>query len=230
MRKRWRCWCGRGRAARRPEWGEEWCRRPAGRSAGAPPAGREELGTDRIPGHDSVGPLEPRQRILKRHRHRGDEPRDGAVREPGERVRLVDDRRDAAEPCRDEDRSRRVAADAEDDARLVFADEPPGLDEAFGNAQDVADEIEPAFPFEAADVDELEREAGLRDDRLLESPLGADEDRAPLRIAREVLARNGDGGIDVPSRPTACNHQHTLHAHHALTRIVARNSAGAPRP
>ena len=113
----------------------------------------------------------------------------------------------------------------------MLADETPGLHEALRHAQQVADEIEAAFAFQAADVDELERETGLGDDLLLKTALRADEDDPSRRIAGEILTRDGDRGIDVSPRPTASDHQH---AHHALTflgfsRIVGRNSKAALR-
>ena len=157
--------------------------------AGSPVPHLEELGADGIAGDDRVGSLHPRGRFFKCNRDRGREAADDAIRQSREGIGVVNDRRDAANPRRDEHGSRRVAADAEDDARLVFADELPRLNEAEREAEEVLDQIESAFAFEAADGDELEREAGFGDDGLFETALGADEGiAAAARELRRVVA------------------------------------------
>src|SRR5688500_8743269 len=97
----------------------------------------------------------------------------------------------------------------------MSGDDLPGVNEADGQAEEVLDQIQPALAFESADGDELEREAGLRHDRLFEAALGADEDDFARRVAREELPRNGDGRVDVAPGATTRDHQslHALHAH-----------------
>ena len=66
---------------------------------------------------------------------------------------------------------------------------------------------------------------------LLEAALGADEDDAARGIAREVLARDGDGGVDVSPRPAPRDHQclsRPSHPSRFLNPIVVRNSAAVP--
>src|SRR3954471_17520444 len=125
-------------------------------------------------------------------------------------------RRDAAQFRGQEYRSRGVAADAEDDVRSMLADDRERLAETDREPEEALDRVADPLPFQSADGDQLERKAGFRDDDLLEAALRADENDAPLRIARDPLLRNGDCGVDVPPRPAPGDHQrlpHTLHAH-----------------
>ena len=119
--------------------------------------------------------------------------------------------RHAAQFRRQQHRPRGVAADAENNSGLMSADEFERLRKAGRQAEESFDRVAEAFAFQAADGDELERETGLRNDRLFESALGADEDDAALRIARDELARNGDRGIDMPARPPSRDHQRLAH-------------------
>ncbi len=173
----------------------------------------KKLRPNRIARDDRVLAFHPRHRFRKRDRDAGHESRNDAVGKAGKRVRFVNERRDAAQFRGGDHRPARIAADAEDKIRVVLLHERGRLEESARQAQDVANQIDAAFAFQSADVDELEREAGFRDDGLLESALGADEDDAAIvGIAPEPFARNGDGGINVAACATSRDHQ-CLHAH-----------------
>src|SRR5207302_187349 len=104
------------------------------------------------------------------------------------------------------------AADAEHDVRAVLADEAPRLHQAERQAREIPNRLAETLAFQSADGDQLEREPRLRHEGLFQPALGADEYDAPRRVAREELLRDSKRRIDVPTRPPARNHQHTLHA------------------
>src|SRR5207253_11230404 len=115
------------------------------------------------------------------------------------RVLLMDRGRNSAHPRCQQDRPRRIAADAQNDVGTVFADHAPCLHESDGKARKVLDQVEPTFSLQAADGDELERKTGLRYDVFFETVLRADKDDTPLRIARPELLRDRNRRVDVAS-------------------------------
>src|SRR5438270_510576 len=130
----------------------------------------------------------------------------------------MNQRRNSAQFRRDQHRPRGVAADAENDIRMMAADEFEGLRKLGGQADETFDRIAEAFAFQAADGDELKRETGYGNDRLFEAAFRTDEDDAPRGVARHPLLRDGNGRVDVSSRPASGDHQrlpHSLHAHSA---------------
>ena len=153
--------------------------------------------------------------------------------EAGKRVRLVDDRRDAAQRRRDEHRAGRVAADAEDDVRAVLADEAatPARSRA-GGAATLRIRSSPPFPF--SPPTEMNSSGKPAFGTIVFSRPRSVPTKTTLRdaIARDVLARDGDGGIDVPSRPAARDHQclHARHAHRLIVSSIVVKDSEAARP
>ena len=89
----------------------------------------------------------------------------------------------------------------------MLADDLPCLQKSEWQTREIFCQLERAFAFQAAGGDELERKAGLRDDRLLQPILRADEDDAAARIATHKFLCNGDRRVNVPASPAARNHQ-----------------------
>src|SRR5437588_3513165 len=171
----------------------------------------EELGSDWVAGDDRVVAFESRRGFGESDDDRVYEFREETIREAGEGVLFVDDRRNAAQFGGGEYRSARISADAENDVWFVFADEAKRLRESDRELEETAHPIDETFALQSGGGDELERKAGLRHDGLFESSFGADEDDAALPITRDEFARDGDGGIDVSSRSAPRDHQRLAH-------------------
>src|SRR5207248_9437123 len=82
----------------------------------------EELGSDWVAGDDRVVAFESRRGFGESDDDRVYEFREETIREAGEGVLFVDDRRNAAQFRGGEYRSARVSADAENDVWLVLAE------------------------------------------------------------------------------------------------------------
>src|SRR5258708_15404704 len=89
----------------------------------------------------------------------------------------------------------------------MSADQLPGLNEPKRQTGKIPQQVDAAFAFQTADGDERQWKARSGNDALLQTMLRADEDDPALAIARLPLLRDGNGGIDVPPRPTTRHHE-----------------------
>ena len=161
----------------------------------------EEVLSNRIARHDRSGQRRGAARGADRDALR--HAREQAVREAGNRVLLVNQRRHAARPRRGHERARGVAPDAHDGARGVPREKAQRIDERERQREESLEARAPALAHEALRADELEGKAGLRHERRLEPARGAHEHDGRARPPPPDLAGQRERREDVPARPSA---------------------------
>ena len=99
---------------------------------------------------------------------------------------------------------RRVAADGDHDARAKAPDEDDGAAEGAQDADDGADVPDGQSALDAAAGQQRDREAGLRDEALLDATLASHEvDRRALMSSPDERPRDGEPGEHVPGGTTS---------------------------
>ena len=164
--------------------------------------------------------------LRERGERRLDDAPEQPVREPRRGVLLLDRGRDPQEPGGEHDRSARVPAHPDDHVGPPAPQDPERLPEREREQEQVAEGVDERLPLEPAHLDELDREAGLRDHRGLEPARRADEHDVVARVARHDLLRERDPREDVPSGPAAGDE----HPHGAPSALRSPRRSATPLP
>ncbi len=158
---------------------------------------------DRIAEHDSLAP-EKGQRAGEGDHGLSGEPPQEAVGEPGRGVLLEDERRDEAQPGRQDDRARAVSAHADDQPGTEANDEAEGPDHGPGQ-EDERFQHAPAASLDPLDGQGDEGRAPAAHDRALHAPAASrvEETQAGPPLFQPVA--HGQGGEEVTSRSAAAD-------------------------
>jgi len=184
-----------------------------------------------IPDATDLAAREPCGRIVERDEHAPHQLPEHAVREPGLAVLLLDRRRVTEQRGGEDQRPRRVAADAQHDVGVVPAKDARRLDERARQPRQATQETAQTHALEAADRHQLQREAGRRHQARLQAARRADEHRLAAGRGLHFFC-DGDTGIEVPARPAARDQQAqgpALVRHRTSVAAVAAAAAAAVR-
>ena len=161
----------------------------------------EELTPDRIAGEHPLVRREEALRILEGAKDPLHEATEDPVGDPGDAVLLHDPAGDPHHHAGRDERTRSVAADADDDVRPKALEDRPALPPGAGQAREPADEPADAATLDPEGVDRRQLVALFGDHAMFDAPLGADEEHLAA-VATDLLGE-GDPGEEMPAGASA---------------------------